>query len=163
VVLGKSSVHDVGTDNIAWCSKVRPKPVYPRIRRQPISEDFEKGLDVEGALKLPIIRTAESGNRNARRQHGSSRASSVQDGQPNFTVNVFQEAEKIVKARQKRFLTATTTEQTLSMASTIQVESLSVIPNKEPAQAVSKFTQQNLDILQVYHPWVEAASYSLIR
>jgi len=49
------------------------------------------------------------------------------------------------------------------MASTIQVESLSVIPNKEPAQAVSKFTQHNLDILQVYHPWVEAASYSLIR
>ncbi len=38
------------------------------------------------------------------------------------------------------------------MASTIQVKSLSVISNKEPAQAVSKFTQQNLDMIQVYHP-----------
>ncbi len=99
MALGKSSIHDVGSDNIAWCSKVRPNPVYPRLRRQPISENFGEGLDLEGALKLPVIRTAESGKRNARRQHGSSRASSIQDGQPNFTVNVFQEAEKIVKAR----------------------------------------------------------------
>jgi len=61
MALGKSSVHDVGADNIVWCSKVRPKPVYPRFRRQPISEDYEKGLDVEGASKLPIIRVRQCG------------------------------------------------------------------------------------------------------
>ena len=134
--------------NQVSCSKARPKPEYPRVRILPILNDDGKTSDPEATPEkafIPRIRTAAPMDRMARRRnklHGQS----VLSANSSPAVNVFEESEKIVRAREKPIIA----KKLLSpIESTGEVKSLSVILRRETVPTLSSFRQQNLDIFQV--------------
>lgn len=87
-------------------------------------------------------------NRKTRRRDKLSGRSGL-SGRSSPAVNVFQEAEKIVRAREKPLIASATKSLPRPIETTGEVKSLSAIINKEPAPTLSSFRQQNLDIFQV--------------
>lgn len=133
------------------CSKARPKPVYPRVRVLPISNDDGNMPQHEATLEkagLPIIRNVAPMDRKARRRKKLG-GGSVLTERSSPAVNVFQEAEKIVRAREKPSIVSATKRLPSPIESTGEVKSLSVILNRELAPTLSSFRQQKLDIFQV--------------
>ena len=96
---------------------------------------------------VPLIRTVTPLDRKARRRmkmDSKSVLSASTRSSP--AVNVFQEAEKIVRAREKTMIPKRLLP---PVESTSEVTSLSVILRREPLPTLSSFRQQNLDIFQV--------------
>lgn len=87
-------------------------------------------------------------NREARRNYSLSGASGPAGSRP--AVNVYQEAEKIVRSREKYLRTSGTTKSPAPVKPAPEVASLSLAINRGPAQTASSFSQRNLDIVQVH-------------
>ena len=82
---------------------------------------------------------------------------------PNLVVNIFQGAQRTMKAMQKPILNESIADKIPPADPKTTIKRSMAILNKEPVQAISKFTRPNLDIFQVCRSLFEAASYSLIR
>jgi len=129
------------------CSKTRPKPAYPRIRSLPLSKD--DGPDPRG-WKLPIIRTTAPMDRRARKQQRSSGAS-LSASKSDHTINVFEESERIVRARQKPTFKLTTAKPSGLTESPSEVKGLSSLLQREPAPTATAFGRQSFNVFQVRH------------
>ena len=95
-----------------------------------------------------MIKTMGPMNREARRNYRLSGASVPAGSRP--AVNVYQEAEKIVRSREKFLRQLDTTKSPATVKSAAEVTGLSLAINREPAQTASSFSQRNLDIFQVH-------------
>ena len=94
---------------------------------------------------VPLIRTVAPLDRKARRRV-KLESQSVLSVRSSPAVNVFQEAEKIVRAREKPIIAK---ELLPPVESTGEVISPSVILRRKPVPTLSSFRHQNLDIFQV--------------
>lgn len=140
------------------CSKARPKPEYPRVRILPISNDDANVPQHEATLEktgFPMINTVAPMDRKARRRNKLG-GGPVLTERSSPAVNVFQEAEKIVRAREKPLIASATKRLPSPIESTGEVKSLSVILKRELAPTLSSFRQQKLDIFQVCGSIIQA-------
>ncbi|KAL8698677.1 MAG: hypothetical protein Q9224_001746 [Gallowayella concinna] len=127
-------------------SKTRPKPVYPRIRSLPIIKDEQ--APPHDAIKFPLIRTEGRKDGRSRRQRASDRKISTMETS-DYTINVFEESQKIVKARQKPVFKLTAHATKDQIHSQNEVKGLCTIIDREPSPTPGRFRRQNLDIFQV--------------
>lgn len=127
-------------------SKSRPKPVYPRIRSLPVLAAEEPVP--QGAFKVPVVRTGKPADRRSRRQQKKGNISTGTTASDRV-VNVFQESERIVRARQKPIIRLAATDPPRMAEPTTQVNGLSTIIRREQAPVLGRFSHQSLDIFQV--------------
>ncbi len=120
--------------------------MYPRIRSGPLIKDEQPTPD--GAFRFPLIRTEDRKDRRTRRQQALGRDVSTKEIS-DYTINVFEESEKIVKARQKPVVKLAAHATNEQIQSHSEVKGLSTIIDREPSPTPGRFSRQNLDIFQV--------------
>ena len=102
----------------------------------------------ENAFRIPLISIPEQRHR---KQQGfrakASRASDI--GRSASADNVFEKAEKLVKARQKPIAEPVPIRPSMQVDLPSEVKGLSTIQDREPAPEFGVFSRQALDIFQV--------------
>jgi len=97
-----------------------------------------------------MVRTKAPMDRKARKQQRSSGAFlSAPKSAP--VINVFEESERIVRAREKPIFKLTTAKPSALTESPSEVKGLSLLLQREPAPTATEFRRQSFNVFQVRH------------